>query len=87
MKKQTIVGAAVLGLLSFGIGANADAGGSPPAAEPAKGECHGMNSCKGTGACGGKGHSCAGLNECKGQGWLKMTKKACEEKKGTFKAK
>lgn len=49
------------------------------------GECHGINACKGQGACGGKGHGCAGKNECKGQGWLKMTKAECDEKGGTFK--
>lgn len=31
--------------------------------------CYGVNSCKGTGDCGGKGHSCAGKNSCKGQGY------------------
>ena len=39
--------------------------------------CYGVNKCKGTGACGGKGHSCAGNNACKGQGYLKMGKDAC----------
>ncbi len=50
------------------------------------GECHGINSCKGTGACGGKGHSCAGKNSCKGKGWLKLSKADCTAKKGKFKA-
>ncbi|MBW2388876.1 MAG: hypothetical protein JRG89_10610, partial [Deltaproteobacteria bacterium] len=39
--------------------------------------CYGVNKCKGTGACGGKGHSCAGENECKGHGYLKMDKETC----------
>jgi len=34
--------------------------------------CYGINACKGTGDCGGKGHSCAGKNACKGQAWLSM---------------
>jgi len=46
-------------------------------------ECHGVNACKGTGACGGKGHSCAGQNACKGQGWVKMDKDECVKKGGT----
>jgi len=45
-------------------------------------ECHGVNSCKGTGACGGKGHSCAGQNACKGQGWVKMDKEQCVKQGG-----
>ena len=51
----------------------------------AQGECHGINSCKGTGECGGKGYSCAGKNSCKGKGWLSMTKAVCKEKSGSFK--
>jgi hypothetical protein len=54
-------------------------------AKEIKGECHGINACKGTGDCGGKGHECAGKNECKGKGWVKKTEKECKEVKGTFK--
>ncbi|HYC00798.1 MAG TPA: hypothetical protein VEC57_16820 [Candidatus Limnocylindrales bacterium] len=50
-----------------------------------KGECHGVNSCKGTGECGGDGHGCHGKNECKGKGWISMTKADCEAKGGKFK--
>ncbi len=50
------------------------------------GECHGINSCKGKGDCGGKGHMCAGKNSCKGKGWLKMKKSECTAKGGNFKA-
>ena len=39
--------------------------------------CYGVNKCKGTGACGGKGHSCAGENACKGQGYLKIDAETC----------
>lgn len=40
--------------------------------------CYGINACKGTGDCGGKGHSCAGMNACKGQGYLDLpTKELC----------
>ena len=44
-------------------------------AEPVN--CYGVNKCKGTGACGGKGHSCAGENACKGQGYLKIDAETC----------
>ena len=39
--------------------------------------CYGINKCKGTGDCGGKGYSCAGKNECAGQGFIKLEKDAC----------
>lgn len=45
-------------------------------------KCYGANKCKGTGECGGKGHSCAGKNECAGQGWNKMTKEECLKLEG-----
>ena len=45
-------------------------------------ECWGVNKCKGTGECGGKGHSCSGKNDCAGQGWLKLDKEKCLKIKG-----
>jgi len=58
---------------------------APPATEPVKGECYGINSCKGKGDCGGPGYSCAGNNACKGKGWLSLTETECKQKKATFK--
>ena len=84
-KKQALVSAAILGLLSMGLATSANAGGSPKATDESVGECHGANACKGQGACGGKGNSCAGQNGCKGQGWLKLSEKECTEKGGQFK--
>jgi hypothetical protein len=49
------------------------------------GECHGVNSCKGSSACHGAGNTCAGKNSCKGKGWIKATKADCDKKGGTFK--
>jgi uncharacterized membrane protein len=75
------VGAAIAGILSA-------SGAGMLNAKPAeaKGECHGVNACKGKGACGGKeGHSCAGQNSCKGKGWLSLTEKDCKTKGGEFK--
>lgn len=90
MKKRhkNLVRAALAGLILTGSAALVDlahAEDAPAAAAPATGECHGVNECKGTGACGGEGHSCSGKNECKGKGWLKMSKEDCEAKGGTFK--
>ena len=82
-KKQTtniLVTAALSSLLLAG-GVSA----KQPAGNEAKGECHGINSCKGKGECGGKGYSCAGKNSCKGKGWIQMTEKECSTKGGTFK--
>ena len=46
-------------------------------AEDDKVTCYGINACKGTGDCGGKGHSCSGQNGCHGQGYLSLSKKDC----------
>ena len=45
-------------------------------------KCYGINKCKGTGECGGKGHSCAGENACGGHGYLKIDKDKCLAIKG-----
>lgn len=48
------------------------------------GHCQGVNSCKGQGDCGGKGHGCAGLNSCKGKGWVRKTEVECNSLEGKF---
>ncbi len=82
MNKKLLIGAALAGLALTGCSSSSNHGMSDSST---KGQCHGINGCKGSGACGGAGHSCAGLNACKGKGWLKMTKKECSEKGGKFK--
>ncbi len=57
---------------------------SSPSAD--MGECHGVNSCKGQSACGGKGHSCAGKNADQAEGVHKMTKTDCDAMNGAVKA-
>jgi uncharacterized membrane protein len=83
MNTKSVLATAALAGLLMGVGCSST---STETASSPMGECHGINSCKGTGACGGEGHSCAGQNKCKGQGWLKMSKTDCEGKKGTFKS-
>ncbi len=39
--------------------------------------CYGVNKCKATGDCGGKGHSCANQNACKRQGYIDMKEEIC----------
>lgn len=71
-KKTLLLASAVAGMLAF-----AGTPGSASAEGTEKVHCYGVNKCKGTGACGGKGHSCAGENACKGQGYLKIDKETC----------
>jgi len=59
---------------------------TPKEAKEVMGQCHGINSCKGTSACHSEKNSCAGTNSCKGKGWMKTSEKECKEKKGKFKA-
>jgi len=88
--KSAMFKAAVSGVLAIAASAALADGVKKESAKDAKidgatmGECHGMNSCKGQGACGGKGHSCAGKNSCKGKGWLQLSKADCDAKKGNF---
>ena len=79
MKAQTkiIIGTAIAGLMQMGAAGLSAA----PASANTLIECNGVNSCKGTGACGGKTHSCAGKNSCKGHGFLKMTQADCDAAK------
>ena len=74
--KRTLVAASVAGLLA--AAGLASLHQSAQAADEADHvPCYGINKCKGTGECGGKGHSCSGKNECKGQGFLKLEKDTC----------
>jgi uncharacterized membrane protein len=67
-----LLASAVAGLMVAG-----GVAGIAAAEEKEEVRCYGINKCKGTGACGGQGHSCAGENACKGQGYLKMDEDTC----------
>ena len=71
-KKKMLVAASIAGLMTVASSAAATVAF---AAEPVP--CYGVNACKGTGDCGGKGYSCAGKNACKGQGFIKMDADVC----------
>ena len=73
VKKSALVAASVAGLLA----AAAAVGSTTVQAEGDKVPCYGVNKCKGSGDCGGKGHACAGKNECKGQGSISLAKEDC----------
>ena len=78
-KARALVAASVAGLVAA---AGALMAGTHAQAEEAKVPCYGINKCKGTGDCGGKGHSCSGQNECAGHGYLKLEKDTCLKIKG-----
>ncbi len=71
-RKSLLLASAAAGLLAL-----AGPVSTAVADEAEKVRCYGVNKCKGTGACGGKGHSCAGENACKGQGYLKIDGDTC----------
>ena len=79
--KKTFVASAAAGILAVsGMTAStalAEHHGHDHGGSGDKVPCYGVNKCKGTGACGGKGHSCAGENACKGQGYLNIDKETC----------
>lgn len=77
---KALVAAAVAGLLTLSV-----AGSAAQAAEGAdadKVHCYGINKCKGTGDCSGKGHQCAGHNKCAGKGHINLPKDVCLRIKG-----
>ena len=71
-KKKMLVAASIAGLMTVA----ASAAASPVLVVEAV-PCYGINACKGTGDCGGKGYSCAGKNACKGQGFIKLQADMC----------
>jgi uncharacterized membrane protein len=68
-KGKVLLASAAAGLMTLALTAGAGTAHAQDAGD-AKVKCYGVNGCKGTGDCGGKGHACAGKNECKGQGWV-----------------
>lgn len=89
-KSVGTVAAVFVGVILSGTALAADAKAKSKAkvTEPKptdKGECHGVNSCKGKGECGGPGWDCAGNNTCKGQGWITTTAADCKKQAGKFK--
>ena len=76
-RKSRLIAASVAGLLAAGTLAAA-----APSAYAEDASCYGINACKGTGDCGGKGYSCAGKNACKGEGFIKLPKDVCTRIQG-----
>ena len=78
-KKRALIAASVAGLIAAGTAAATQ---SAQAADAGKVPCYGINKCKGTGDCGGKGHGCAGKNACEGKGYINLSKDDCLRIKG-----
>ncbi len=77
MRESVKNGGALLASAVAGLLVMAGTATTASAAEGDTVHCYGVNKCKGTGTCGGKGHSCAGENSCKGQGYLDIDKETC----------
>ena len=71
-KKKMLVAASIAGLMAV-----ASSAAAPVAMAAESVPCYGINACKGTGDCGGKGYSCAGKNACKGQGFITLPADIC----------
>ena len=78
-KKRALIAASVAGLMAAGTVAVTH---PAQAADAKKVPCYGINKCKGTGDCGGKGHGCAGKNACEGKGYINLSKDDCLRIKG-----
>jgi hypothetical protein len=48
-------------------------------------KCYGVNACKGKASCKTATNGCKGQNSCKGQGFVSMSKQACEQVGGEVK--
>lgn len=74
-KQRALLAASVAGLLAA-VG-SVWSGQHAQAVEGEKVHCYGLNKCKGTGDCGGKGHTCAGMNACQGEGFIDLSEGDC----------
>jgi hypothetical protein len=84
-QKSLLLGAALSGLLVVtGCAHSTD---SMSTGEMAKGQCHGVNDCKGKDECKTATNSCEGKNDCKGKSWVSMSNADCDTKGGTYVAK
>jgi uncharacterized membrane protein len=81
-KGKVLLASAAAGLMTLAVTAACVGKAQAEAGKPEQVKCYGVNKCKGTGECGGKGHGCHGKNECAGQGWVHKPKDECLAMKG-----
>ena len=82
-KKKALLAASIAGIIAVSasmIATNAQADETQAELKPVP--CYGINACKGTGDCGGKGYSCAGKNGCKSQGFINLQADVCTRIQG-----
>ena len=82
-RKKALLAASIAGIVAVSastIAANAQADETQADTKPVS--CYGINACKGTGDCGGKGYSCHGKNACKGQGFITLHADICSRING-----
>ena len=79
---KKFVMASVAGLLAAGSVISSSVANAEQIPGEGSVPCYGVNACKGTGDCGGKGYSCAGKNACKGQGFVNVPKDVCTRIEG-----
>ncbi len=72
----------VIAAAAFALAVSGIVSALPAAAEDAKVQCSGVNSCKGHSECKSANSSCKGQNACKGQGWLSLSKADCDAQGG-----
>jgi hypothetical protein len=82
--KSKLLFAALTGFVMASSAGAADKAKAPETSASTD-ECHGINTCKAKGECGGSGHSCHGQNSCKGKGWVTRTEKDCISQGGHWK--
>ena len=82
---STLMTAALGGLMlaaTMSAASADDRKGNTPPLPDTMGECHGVNSCKGTSSCKTALSKCKGKNSCKGMGWTTTSAKDCTSKGG-----
>lgn len=69
----------VMALAGTAAGLFATVPGQALASKESKVECWGVNACKGKSDCKTPDSECTGKNSCQGKGYVKMSRKACEQ--------
>lgn len=79
-RKATLGLGAALAMAAAGV---TGMSGTAMAGESGKVHCYGVNKCKGHNDCKSASNACKGMASCKGQGFVVMSRHACEAIGGT----
>lgn len=80
--KQAIQTGALIAVAAAAMALSGVSFAADSAANAAKVQCSGINSCKGTGECKTAANACKGQNSCKGQGFVTTSAADCKAKNG-----